>query len=386
MISSKYTIREQNEANILNYIIKNKKISRASLSEISALNKASVSSITKKLIDEHLIHEVGTGEASTLGGRKPILLTFNKKTALLIAIDLGFNYVDAILTYVDGSEVGRVQRKNLLVTSENIQTIIDEIVVQFEANLPKTPHEIVGMTIGIQGQVFKNKLIFTPYYDLSNIDLYDILNSKYSFPIYIENEANLSALGEYTFSSDFESLISISLHRGIGAGIVKRGRLEVGNNGNAGEIGHMILFPEGRQCPCGNRGCFDQYCSTKKIYDETKEIKNLDIVNSEIMKDLYDSNDEEVRLLVQKYASLLAVGVNNVIMMYAPQLVIFNSALTKKIPYMITLINEHLTNRFSKNIKIINSPIEWNPVLYGGVACAAQHFLNIEELKLIELE
>ena len=75
MISSKYTIREQNEAQILNQIIKEKEISRAKLSQVTLLNKASVSAITKKLLADHLILEKRIGELNT-PGRKPIMLTF----------------------------------------------------------------------------------------------------------------------------------------------------------------------------------------------------------------------------------------------------------------------------------------------------------------------
>lgn len=107
MISSKYTIREQNEAKILNQIIKSGEISRAELSQVSFLNKASVSSIIKKLIDDHLVIEQRIGEANTRG-RKPILLTFNAKSALIIGIDLGYDYIDAMISYLDGSEIARL--------------------------------------------------------------------------------------------------------------------------------------------------------------------------------------------------------------------------------------------------------------------------------------
>ena len=101
MISSKYTIREQNEAQILNQIIK-QKISRAELSKITSLNKASVSSITNKLINDGFIIEKRIGEA-TNRGRKPIMLTFNgSSSALVIAIDLGYNYIDGALASLDG--------------------------------------------------------------------------------------------------------------------------------------------------------------------------------------------------------------------------------------------------------------------------------------------
>lgn len=113
------------------------------------------------------------------------------------------------------------------------------------------------MTIALQGQVLNNKIISTSYNDLAEINLVEMLNQEYNFPVFLQNEANLSALGEYTFSSDIENLASISLHSGIGVGLVKNGKLDVGNKGYAGQLGHTILFPNGRKCTCGNHGCLE---------------------------------------------------------------------------------------------------------------------------------
>ena len=127
MISSKYTIREQNEAQILNQIIKHREISRAELSKITSLNKASVSSITNKLINDGFIIEKRIGEA-TNRGRKPIMLTFNgSSSALVIAIDLGYNYIDGALASLDGKEIHRVQLIDTYVNKKNVQDLIHKV-------------------------------------------------------------------------------------------------------------------------------------------------------------------------------------------------------------------------------------------------------------------
>lgn len=381
MISSKYTIREQNEAFILNHIIKLKEISRADLSVTSSLNKASVSSITKKLIDDHLVVEKRIGEA-TSRGRKPILLTFNPLAGVAIGLDLGYNYIDAMIAYLDGTEIKRIQQVDTYISKDNVLKMIDESVQKLCSDLPNTPHGIIGMTIAIQGQVLNDRIVSTSHYDLMAFDLIAKLNEAYAFPISIENEANLSALGEYTFSSEFENMVSISLHSGIGAGFVKNGKLEVGNKGYAGQIGHTILFPEGRECPCGNKGCLNQYCSTQVIYQEISQLKKMEKVNSDVVKQLYYQKDLQVIQMIQKYAEYLAISVNNLIMIYAPEMVIFNSPLTKKIPVIVEIIKDYLKNRYAKEVKIMNSPIQWNPVIYGALAFSIQQFLNIEQLKL----
>ncbi|MGL9972049.1 ROK family protein [Enterococcus sp. DIV1420a] len=382
MISSKYTIREQNEAQILNQIIKHKEISRAELSKITSLNKASVSSITNKLINDGLIIEKRVGEA-TNRGRKPIMLTFNgSSSGLVIAIDLGYNYIDGALASLDGKEIHRVQLIDTYVNKKNVRDLIHKVFNQLTSSYPHTHHGIVGMAIALQGQVLNNKIISTSYNDLAEINLVEMLNQEYNFPVFLQNEASLSALGEYTFSSDIENLASISLHSGIGVGLVKNGKLDVGNKGYAGQLGHTILFPNGRKCTCGNNGCLEKYCSTQVIYHEISKEKKLNKINSDIVSSLYNNKELKVVEMIEQYAYYLSIGVNNTIMLDAPELVIFNSPLTKKIPDMINIIQRNLSNQFTKDVPVINSPIEWNPVISGAISLSIQKFLNIEQLKL----
>ena len=100
-----------------------------------------------------------------------------------------------------------------------------------------------------------------------NTLIWSPLSQKYHTAVYIENEANLTALGEYCFSSDSTNLLSVSIHSGIGVGIIVNGRLQTGTHGTAGEVGHSTLFPHGNLCPCGNRGCLEQYASNKVLFD-----------------------------------------------------------------------------------------------------------------------
>lgn len=382
MISTKYTIREQNEANILNTIITEKEISRAEISQQTGLNKASVSAITKKLLEDELIFETRVGDASNTGGRKPILLTFNRKSSLVIAFDLGYNYIEALLAFIDGTVVETVSKRRIQVQASTILSEMEQIIDRFMEVQPVTPHGIVGLTAGIHGIVDHESILFTPYYDLDKSDFLEGLQQKYDFPVFIHNEANLAALGEYTFSSRYQSLVSVSIHSGIGAGIVESGRLQIGKHGRAGEIGHSILYPSGRTCPCGNHGCLEQYASNRVTYEEFRALKGLDYVNSEILLQYVEKNDKDALAAIKKNAELLSIGINNIIMMYDPDVVVINSSLYRRIPQMVDLVNDQLKSRFSRQVVIRNTFLEDKATLYGAFAVSAQNFLNIQKLKL----
>ena len=308
MIKNQLNIREENESMILNAVIKNGRISRAGLSQVTGLNKASVSEIIKKMIEEKLIVEVGMGEAQTSGGRKPMLLEFNEKKSLLAAVDIGSNYISVALCYLDGTFVDQIFNDNIDINKENASLLIIQYIDDLKS---KQDLEIEGLCVAIHGSVLNNKIIFTPAYDLDSSSLYDDLSTYYDFPVYFENEANLSALGEYVFGSNSKQLISLSIHSGIGAGIISKGHIEEGFTGQAGEIGHTILYPMGRKCPCGNNGCLEQYASKKTLYDSIKEAKKLDYIYSDILQDLDREKDKKVCELVDENAHYIAIAINN---------------------------------------------------------------------------
>lgn len=383
MITSKYSIREQNEAIILRQIIDNKTISRAELAVTTGLNKASVSAITKKLIDDDLVVETGIGNGSNIGGRKPILLAFNPKSATAISLDLGYNYLEACLSYLDGQEIMTVSKRRLALTAANVMSLLKKVIDSLIAKEPSSPHGIVGITIAIHGLVYENKTIFTPYYDLDKIDLVEELSHFFSYPILIENEANLTGIGEYTFSSNYDSLVSLSLHSGIGAGIVEDGKLQIGKHGKAGEIGHSTLIPAGKKCPCGNHGCLEQYASNKVVFDKIAAEKNLSYVDSTIASSLYYRQDSKVIEIIEESAYYLSVGINNIITLYDPEIVIINSSLYREIPEMLTIVESHLNSHFSKKIGIQGSSLKDKATLYGALAVTSQNFLNVQKLKIL---
>lgn len=384
MISTKYTIREQNEATVLRHVILHEEISRARLSSVTKLNKASVSSIIKKLIDDQLVFETGSGNSSNLGGRKPTLIAFNGKSATVLSIDLGVDYIEGMISYLDGSQIEITRKKGLAINSNNVLFELKELIDYFIKNQPDSFHGIIGLTIAFHGIVFENEIIFTPYYDLDTLNLYETLNNEYLFPVFFENEANLAALGEYTYSSESQKIVALSIHSGLGAGTVENGEIHLGEHGHGGELGHTVLYPNGKPCPCGNNGCIEQYVSNKALYEAIQTKEKLSKINSQIIKDLYYEENQIVKKALIENIELLSIGINNISMIYDPEVVIINSSIYQKIPELITSLNSQINNTYLSNLIIRNTTLEDKAILLGGIALASQNFLNIKNLKLLK--
>jgi predicted NBD/HSP70 family sugar kinase len=381
MIINKMGIREQNEAAVLKTIIDNEHISRAEVSNLTNLNKASVSQITKKLIETDFVKEVGIGDSTSIGGRKPIQLQFNHQSSLAVTFDIGYNYVNGMLSYINGEQIALIEQNNLLITKDNVISTIDAIMAEFSSQMPSTTHGLVGICLAIHGIVNHDAITFTPYYDLEKIDLVTPLSQKYNTDVYIENEANLTALGEYCFSSDSANLISVSIHSGIGVGIIVNGQLQTGTHGTAGEVGHSTLFPHGNLCPCGNRGCLEQYASNKVLFDTYSHYTKTNLVNSDNFSAAFHAGEKSAIELAQQNVEFLSIGLNNVITFFDPEEVYINSSVYRKIPQLTSDLQQKLTSQFTKNTKIKNSRLGEQAPLFGGNVLIAKHFLNIEDLR-----
>ncbi|AEB30806.1 xylose repressor [Carnobacterium sp. 17-4] len=380
MIADKYTIREQNEAIVLTNIINNSEISRSAVSKSTGLNKASISEIVKKLINDQLINETGIGNASSAGGRKPIMLQLNKHAGVSLGIDLGYDYIASMLTYLNGELVKEKRTTGTLITKENVVEIIEDIIESYTNLATELPYKIIGVTIAIHGIVFENNILFTPYYNLDKIDLFKELSNIIDIPIHLENEANLTALAESTFSSKKNNLVSVSIHSGIGAGIVMNGSLYCGLNGRSGEIGHMTLYPHGLDCPCGNHGCFEQYCSEKSIVNQFRFLKNDPSLSIDDLVCSFEKNDEQSLTLINKFTENLSIGINNLIATYGPEIIYINSSLTRKIPGILPTVNNRLVTSFNKNTPLYESRLGIKASLFGATALAIKNFLKVEYL------
>lgn len=364
---------------ILKHIINQKNISRSDLSIITGLNKASVSDITKELIDQHYVKVSEVGEAGVQGGRKPVLLSLNAEAAQSISIDIAPKYIEGIICQLDGTILKELKIRNLAISSSNVFEHVVNIIDELTKVLPQeSVYGVIGVSFAIHGIINDNVISYTPNYDLPEDFLEKVKVILPYANISIDNEANLAALGEYTFGNHSNSLVSINIDTGIGSGLVEKGRLRIGNHGFSGEIGHSILIPNGLSCPCGNNGCLERYASQHAIYQKL----SLDNMNSNELVKRFTTDESKVLEVLKENALFISIAINNFIMIYDPEVIIINSSVYNKFPFMFDEINQNLNNRFSQNIKVCNSSLNKKATLLGGITKNIQAFLSIENLKL----
>lgn len=376
-MTDKYIIREQNEKLVLKTIIQVGEISRANLAKQTKLNKATISSIITTLLEQNFVSELGSGESS--GGRKPILIKFNEKSGVSISIDLGENYISSVLTYLDGTILKQANMYSILITKENVIEYISTIINSLQNSSPDTNYGLVHIAIGIHGIVQNNLITFSPFYDLSKIDLAKELFQLYDVPIILENEANLSAIGEKTNLTNYKNLVSISIHTGIGAGIILNGELYTGIGGYAGEIGHLTLFPDGEACSCGNIGCLELYASEKQLLLKFNKLKESTHYTFDDLKIEYLKGDKHAISIINSFIQYISIGIHNIITTFNPEIIIINSPFIDELDGVLSKI-QNAPTVINKETLIASSSLKDKSTLIGGSYLNSMKFLGISSI------
>ncbi len=135
---------------------------------------------------------------------------------------------------------------------------------------------LIGIGIGApNGNFYTGSIEFAPNLKWKGVvPLVDLFKKYFEVPVVLTNDANAAAIGEMVYGNakGMKHFIEITLGTGVGSGIVVDGNMVYGHDGFAGELGHVILFPGGRTCGCGRKGCLEAYCSAKGIVNTYLEL------------------------------------------------------------------------------------------------------------------
>ncbi|CUB10797.1 N-acetylglucosamine repressor [Bacillus cereus] len=363
----------------MNEVLKNSPISRAKLSEITGLNKSTISSQVNTLLENKFIFEIGEGQSR--GGRRPVMLVFNKNAGYSIGIDVGVDYINGILTDLEGNIVLDKSFNLSIPSSDEVKEILFTIIKYFVSHMPESPYGLVGIGICVPGLVDKNqKIIFMPNSKWEIKDLKTVIETEFNVPVFIENEANAGAYGEKVFGNtkDYSNIIYVSINVGIGIGIIINNELYKGVNGFSGEMGHMTIDFNGPKCSCGNRGCWELYASEKVLLNSF--LKNGKAISSHEIIDLAHKNDLEVLNTLQNFGFYIGIGLTNILNTFDAQAIILRSHIIESHPIVINAIRNAVSSRvYSQKenaYELLPSSLGKNAPALGTASIVIKHFLN----------
>ena len=261
---------------VMRLIWQKERLSRAEIAQIAHLSRSTVSEVIGELLSTGLIAELGIGESR--GGRRPIILEFRDDIAVILGVELGAAHVGVALTDLRGRCVAWQRREHPVRTDpQGSRKLVAELCdLCMDEGAGGRP--LVGIGVAVPSPVDPSRPdrlseVVLPTWN-GRLGL-DGLAARFGVPLLVDNDANLGALAEHWWGAGrhVDDFAYIKVATGVGCGYVINGEIYRGATGVAGEIGHLAIAPQGKQCICGLRGCLATLIGAQALLERAAELR-----------------------------------------------------------------------------------------------------------------
>ena len=307
---------------------------------------------------------------------------------LAIGIDIGGTNI----SYGVVTDNGIVKLKESFPLKEfnDVNVFVDYLANRIKNSLNGlgTEFQLMGVGIGApNGNYYNGTIEFAPNLPWKGvIPLANLLSNKIGIPVKLTNDANAATMGEmiYGNAKNLNDFMMITLGTGLGSGFVANGKLILGHDGFAGELGHAIFDPNGRQCNCGRKGCLETYASASGIVRTVKELLEksdepsllrnipIDEINSEM---IYKASLERDSIALKAFdytAYVLGIMLANAVTITSPEVIFLFGGLANAGDRLFKPVkryfNEYLLEIFKNKIEIKPSGLSENDAAILGAA------------------
>ncbi len=281
------------------------------------------------------------GQRPSSGGRPADEYEINHPSLSSIGVELHPDHILGLCCSING-EVWDSVRHDIDIANVQSGDYLESAIVETVNGLYRTwndTHTIQGAGIAVPGIVNCDSklLVNAPNLFLKNYS-FQGLSRKLPVPVFVDNEANAAAVGEYWSSSvpPAASMVLISIREGVGAGIMLGGQLVRGPGWRAGEFGHMAIRAGTRPCNCGRTGCWEQYVSDRALAGE------LGIRDTGMLNELLAQPGPDVMRVWHAYIESLAIGIENIAACINPELVVVSGSVARLEDRLIEPLQEVL--------------------------------------------
>lgn len=376
-------MKSVNRSIILNRIRTESPISRAQIAKDTKLTPPTVSSNVKALIEQGLVVESVLGESQ--GGRKPTMLLINNEAFYVIGVDVGPQEIDYVIANLAGNIMTRIERRlTTPLTNSEFLEILKEGIHALIADTSIDLGKIIGLGVAMHGvvEVETGTSLFAPNLGLTNIPIKEELEKEFELEVKVENDARAMALGESWFGNhgELDSMLTVNLGRGVGAGLVINGKLYHGAQDIAGEVGHMTIDINGEICECGNRGCLQTFATGSAIRKQAQkvlkehpihDIEVCSITGEKVYEMALAGNQDFVKIL-ENTGAIIGIGLTNLIHIINPNKIVLGGGVTKSGKYILPAIHKSIEQRAltpkSKQTEVTLSELGDDATIIGAIA------------------
>ena len=341
-ILSQDQIKEQNRVNVINIIKKHGTITKYEIAQELRLSIPTVTANINSLLEEGYVLEAGV--AKSTGGRKPVILQFNKDARYSIGVNISTDHVDILLTNLEMETIAQASFPSS--EEESFDKILQRIKDEVETILSKEKislEKVLGLGLSLPGLVNEDQLILesAPNLGVHDFDFHPF-EASLGIRIFIENEANVAAYAEIKEAkqNEISNVVYVSITDGVGTGIIIDGQIYKSKNKKAGEFGHMRITDEALRCKCNRTGCWELYASKKALLNYYKEASGNRVKTLEELFGKSIASEPKLKIAIDKYLDYLFIGIENIILALNPEYVIIGGEIGKYKDKFLDYVNE----------------------------------------------
>ena len=311
---------------------------------------------------------------------------------LTLGVDLGGTKVNVGLVDANGSLL--CVHKSLIHASKKPEMVIEDILVGVQVCLSKSGQEAQAVGIGVAAQVDHTGVVRgSPNLGWRNFPLKKVLEKNLGLPVLVTNDVRAATWGEWCYGSGrgVDDLVVLFVGTGVGGGAISGRKILSGCTNSGGELGHITIVSDGRECRCPNRGCLEAYVGGWAIAERAKEAVRTTPENGKLLVSLagsienitaaavaraYHKADPLSRFLVEETGRYLADGVVSIVNTFNPCIMVLGGGVIEGIPDLIQSVKDIVPTlaleTAVENLKIVNAALGGNAGTIGAAALAQE--------------
>ncbi len=347
--------RKAGNALVFSVIQKKSPLARIDIAKETGLSPATVTSITADLLSRGLVSEIPSLVDQTSGrrGRPRVDLKVRGEAHLVAGMKLSDKLASVVLLDFEGNRIGDhiATPPEPVLKAEQAVTFLRETLEAALAKYGLNIDVLSGVGVGVPGLIDADEgmVHWSPSMSERNIKFEDMLSNDFKIPVFIDNDANLVAKAEHMYGAGKEvnNFIIVTVEQGVGMGVVVNGEVYRGSKGRAAELGHTKVHLDGALCRCGQRGCLEAYVGDYALLREAStarvSVEGADAVAQ--MKSLLkaaDNGNETARSIILRSGRIFAMGLGNIVNIFAPELILVSSERMEQNPDYISAVIEEM--------------------------------------------
>ncbi|MGW5460282.1 ROK family protein [Streptomyces sp. NPDC003996] len=338
-------MRRRNLARVLHAVSAEGSLSRAAVASRIGLTRAAVSTLVDELIRWGLLEELGPERPGRVG-RPGSALAVSGRGPAGIGAEIGVDHLAVCAVDLRGVVRARAVRHgaNRGRAPGPVVEELTELVRRVVAEAEREALWPAGLAVAVPGLVARDghTVVRAPNLDWQDTDLGALLPGDWQLTV--DNEANFGALAELWLGDGTpRDFLHVSAEIGIGAAVVVDGGLLRGTRGFAGELGHVPVRPDGPPCPCGSRGCLEQYAGEEAVLRAAGLEPGEDLVG--LLAGRAEQGDEGVRAALRDAGTALGIALTGAVNLLDPDTVVLGGALAGLSPWLLPSLETELTSR-----------------------------------------